>query len=68
MRKFDIDSPYEKLKALTRGNKIHKKDLIEFIKTLEIPENEKSKLLKLEPKTYIGNAPEMADFKRFLKL
>jgi adenylosuccinate lyase len=60
MRKCGMENPYEKLKDLTRGNKIEKESLRKFISSLNIPEAEKDLMLKLEPKDYIGNADIMA--------
>jgi adenylosuccinate lyase len=60
MRKCGMENPYEKLKDLTRGNKIEKESLRKFISSLNIPEAEKDLMLKLEPKDYIGNADLMA--------
>ncbi len=56
MRRYGIDKPYEKLKELTRGHRITEEQLLEFIGTLEIPEDARAELLKLTPMTYIGNA------------
>ncbi|MCC2667366.1 MAG: Adenylosuccinate lyase, partial [Gammaproteobacteria bacterium] len=56
MRRYGIEKPYEKLKALTRGKKITKQLLRKFIKQLKIPAQAKKTLLALEPKTYLGNA------------
>jgi len=56
MRRYSISEPYEKLKALTRGQSITKENLHAFIATLEIPESEKQRLLALTPSSYIGNA------------
>lgn len=67
MRKYNVENPYEKLKELTRGNKITKEDIRKFITTLNIPEEEKKRMMELEPKTYIGNAASMCDIKQFLK-
>lgn len=61
MRRYGIDKPYEKLKELTRGQRITEKQLIEFIGTLEIPEDARVELLKLTPMTYIGNAVSQAE-------
>ena len=58
MRKFHVDSPYEKLKALTRGHAIDEASIREFIATLDIPENEKRRLLEMTPSRYLGNAVE----------
>jgi adenylosuccinate lyase len=56
MRRYSIAEPYEKLKALTRGQNINKETLKAFISSLEIPEPEKQRLLEMTPASYIGNA------------
>lgn len=56
MRRYNIDSPYEKLKELTRGKGINQKDLRLFIKNLDIPEEIKQDLYNLLPHNYVGNA------------
>ncbi len=56
MRRYNVEKPYEKLKALTRGKEMNEETLKEFINTLEIPQSAKDELLKLTPATYIGNA------------
>jgi adenylosuccinate lyase len=38
MRRFNVDQPYEKLKALTRGQKINQQVLSDFVEGLDIPE------------------------------
>ncbi len=60
MRRYGIPEPYEKLKALTRGQAVTKDILRAFIKTLEIPDDEKSRLLELTPETYTGLAAQQA--------
>ena len=60
MRRYGIENPYEKLKALTRGQAVTKEILLEFIGTLDIPEAEKARLLELTPETYIGLADQQA--------
>ena len=60
MRRYGIPEPYEKLKALTRGEAVSKQLLHDFIGTLEIPESEKRRLLDLEPATYVGLAADLA--------
>ncbi|MDR0735400.1 MAG: adenylosuccinate lyase [Zoogloeaceae bacterium] len=60
MRRYGINKPYEKLKALTRGKAIGKEDMQTFIKTLDIPDAAKARLLKLTPQNYLGNAPGLA--------
>ncbi|MDJ0712589.1 MAG: adenylosuccinate lyase [Woeseiaceae bacterium] len=60
MRRYGIPNPYEKLKALTRGQAVTKASLQEFVKTLEIPDAEKQRLLELTPDTYLGLAEQQA--------
>ncbi len=60
MRRYGIPNPYEKLKALTRGQAVTKDSLQAFVKTLEIPDEEKQRLLDLTPDTYIGLADQQA--------
>lgn len=60
MRRYAIEEPYEKLKALTRGKAITAELIQEFITTLDIPEEAKQALAELTPSNYIGNAKEQA--------
>ncbi|MBU0727939.1 adenylosuccinate lyase [Patescibacteria group bacterium] len=60
MRKSGIPKAYEQLKELTRGKEINKKTVQEFIKELKIPKDDKDRLLKLTPKTYIGLADKIS--------
>ncbi len=60
MRRYGIEKPYEKLKALTRGKGIDKASLQSFIQSLDIPASEKSRLMAMTPANYIGNAVEQA--------
>ena len=60
MRRYGVDQPYERLKALTRGKAIDAATLAEFINGLEIPEEAKIELRQLTPATYLGNAREQA--------
>ncbi|WOX05668.1 adenylosuccinate lyase [Microbulbifer pacificus] len=56
MRRYNIEEPYEKLKALTRGQGITKETLAVFIDGLDMPEDAKQALRELTPASYIGNA------------
>tara|TARA_R110000868_G_scaffold8205_3_gene42669 strand:+ start:258329 stop:259684 length:1356 start_codon:yes stop_codon:yes gene_type:complete len=56
MRRYGIDQPYEKLKALTRGKGINQESLLEFIAGLEMPGDVKKELSELTPASYIGLA------------
>ncbi len=60
MRKYGIPEPYEKLKALTRGETVTKELLHEFIQSLEIPDDARKRLLELTPATYTGLASTLA--------
>jgi adenylosuccinate lyase len=60
MRKYGIEKPYEKLKELTRGQRITKVEMQQFIDGLELPEQVKDALKELTPANYIGNATEQA--------
>ena len=60
MRRYGIPEPYEKLKALTRGQAIDAKRMSAFIESLDIPPAEKVRLLQLSPSAYLGNAAEQA--------
>ena len=60
MRRYGIAQPYEKLKALTRGQRITREGLREFIASLEMPAAAKAELSKLPSATNIGNAIEQA--------
>jgi adenylosuccinate lyase len=60
MRRYGIEQPYEKLKALTRGQKIDAEAIRQFVEALEIPDSAKQELIKLTPSAYIGNAIEQA--------
>ena len=59
MRRYGVPEPYEKLKALTRGQRISKDSLQQFIDSLAIPDSEKARLKQLTPASYIGLAVEL---------
>jgi adenylosuccinate lyase len=61
MRRYGIEQPYEKLKALTRGQKIDAAAIREFVETLDLPESARQELIELTPATYIGNAVAQAE-------
>ncbi len=60
MRRYGVPEPYEKLKALTRGQAVTQEILRDFIKSLDIPKPEIERLLALTPETYIGLAAQQA--------
>jgi adenylosuccinate lyase len=60
MRRYGIEQPYEKLKSLTRGQRIDQAQLQAFINTLTLPDKAKQDLLNLSPANYTGNAADQA--------
>ncbi|MGB0205257.1 MAG: adenylosuccinate lyase [Neptuniibacter sp.] len=60
MRRYAIEEPYEKLKALTRGQDMSKETIMAFVDTLDMPEEAKQSLKELTPHSYIGNAVAQA--------
>ena len=61
MRRYAIEEPYEKLKALTRGQDgISKESLSVFIDGLELDDSVKTELKAMTPSNYIGLANTLA--------
>jgi adenylosuccinate lyase len=60
MRRYGIEEPYEKLKALTRGNVMDQDTIQSFIDSLEMPDQAKAELKALTPGLYTGNASQQA--------
>ena len=60
MRAHGIPEAFERLKSFTRGRSIDKESMREFIAQLDLPGAEKERLMRLEPKDYVGLAPELA--------
>ena len=63
MRKHGIENPYEKLKQITRNQKMDSLSIQNFIINLDIPNEAKSRLIKLLPSTYTGKATDLANKK-----
>ncbi len=61
MRRYGIEEPYEKLKALTRGQDMNRETIQAFVATLDMPDEAKQALLALTPDSYIGNAKAQAE-------
>ncbi|MDC3237108.1 adenylosuccinate lyase [bacterium] len=62
MRVFGEDNPYERLKELTRGRQITKKDLDKFVNNLEkVPSEFKERMKLLTPETYVGLAEDLIE-------
>ncbi|MGC4062407.1 MAG: adenylosuccinate lyase [Aquabacterium sp.] len=61
MRRYALPNPYERLKELTRGKAITRESIQAFIQTLELPDDEKARLMAMTPGNYIGKAVELAE-------
>ena len=60
MRRFHVEGAYEKLKEVTRGRTVKAEDLHALIRGLDIPAEEKERLLAMTPSSYVGKAAELA--------
>ncbi len=62
MRRAGLDQPYERLKELTRGQRITRETLQEFIRQLGLPAEDEKRLLELTPASYTGLASRLVDY------
>ncbi|KUJ71988.1 adenylosuccinate lyase [Thiomicrospira sp. WB1] len=60
MRRYGIEKPYEKLKDLTRGNRVDQAGMQAFVDGLDLPPEAKEQLKAMTPASYIGNAAQQA--------
>ncbi|MDR2678309.1 MAG: adenylosuccinate lyase [Zoogloeaceae bacterium] len=60
MRRYGFENPYDTLKQLTRGAKVTRETMLDFVESLDLPEAAKEKLRHLTPFDYIGKAAELA--------
>jgi adenylosuccinate lyase len=60
MRRHGVADAYDKLKAISRGKRLDRKALAQFIQSLPIPAEAKRRLLALTPARYTGLAAELA--------
>jgi adenylosuccinate lyase len=60
MRRHGVADAYDKLKAISRGKRLERRQLAAFVKTLPIPTEAKKRLLALTPAKYTGLAAELA--------
>ena len=60
MRRHGLPSPYEQLKALTRGQGINEASMRAFIAGLDLPEDARQRLLQMTPGSYVGHAEALA--------
>lgn len=63
MRRYGIESPYEKLKAFTRGKRVNVQEFAGFIQSLELPQSVKEALCQMTPADYTGYAVQLAQHK-----
>jgi adenylosuccinate lyase len=61
MRKLGKANPYEQLKDLTRGKKMSAEIMRQFIEGLDIPADDKQRLIAMTPASYIGIASKLVD-------
>jgi adenylosuccinate lyase len=59
MRKHGVPEPYEKLKAMTRGESLNQARIEEMLETLDLPDDVKQDILSLTPASYIGAAEQL---------
>jgi adenylosuccinate lyase len=60
MRRHGVPDAYDKLKAISRGKRLERRQLAQFVKELPIPAEAKKRLLALTPAKYTGLAAELA--------
>jgi adenylosuccinate lyase len=60
MRRYGVDKPYERLKELTRGQRVSHETLRRFVEGLDLPAEAKEAILALTPAGYTGNAAAQA--------
>ena len=61
LRKNKVNNAYELLKELSRGKELTKEDVENFVKKLDIPNEDKERLLNLSPSNYIGLSEEIVN-------
>ncbi len=71
MRRYNIEKPYEKLKALTRGQAMTRDMMVNFVNSDElaqVPASDRTRLAELTPASYTGNAEQQAkSIKKYIK-
>ena len=61
MRRAGMDEPYERLKELTRGERLDRSGYLALIDALDLPEAMRDSLRALTPARYTGMAQELAE-------
>ncbi|MDO4222962.1 MAG: adenylosuccinate lyase [Acinetobacter sp.] len=71
MRRYNVEKPYEKLKALTRGQAMTREMMVNFVNGDElttVPAADRERLAEMTPASYTGNAEAQAKaLKDYLK-
>lgn len=62
LRKNGYNNAYEMLKELTRGKEVTLDTMREFVTSLDIPNEDKDKLLKLTPTNYVGLSSKLVEY------
>ncbi|PNP99200.1 adenylosuccinate lyase [Moraxella sp. RCAD0137] len=63
MRRYNVEKPYEKLKALTRGQAMTREMMVNFVggdELATVPDADRQRLAEMTPATYTGNAADQA--------
>ena len=60
IRKNNIPNGYELMKNLSRGKSLKEKDLLAFVNTLNLPPEDKKRLMELKPNSYTGYAAKLS--------
>jgi adenylosuccinate lyase len=60
MRRHGVADAYDKLKTISRGKRLERRALAQFVKSLPIPPEAKKRLLALTPARYTGLAAALA--------
>ncbi|PJI33373.1 adenylosuccinate lyase [Acinetobacter pseudolwoffii] len=63
MRRYNVEKPYEKLKALTRGQAMTREMMVDFVNGNEleaVPAADRARLAEMTPASYTGNAADQA--------
>jgi adenylosuccinate lyase len=60
MRRYGVPNAYERLKDLTRGQRVDAEALARFVATLPLPADVRERLAALRPHDYVGLARELA--------
>ncbi|WP_374528481.1 adenylosuccinate lyase [Acinetobacter sp.] len=63
MRRYNVEKPYEKLKALTRGQAMTRDIMVDFVNGTEleaVPAADRARLAEMTPASYTGNAADQA--------